>query len=436
MTTVSNLITNDELSMDGIDKLLSECKYSKRMCERLYFIRFIKKGKNIKEASEIIGIARQTGSIWLQNYNKEGYKGLMPKFSGGRSSYLSDEQKDELRQILVDKNNNYTINEVKKLIFEKYGIKYVYKQVWTIVRKQFGLNYTKPFPYYDGRPKNGKEQLKKNTEIVDLSTDILAFLDSSAGQNLPNTTRTLHEPKTKNTITKNRKKFKVNGTGFQSVNSNSYFAITPNTRGFEFSKIFIQFRIENTNNPEAIKRLKEILNNNNLSNEYIENYFKKTRPTLKNTIEKINDNLYDDKISYDEAINKNKRYLNKLTPSTKKIEEKKKEILMELLTEKTDIKKLFEKEKTIHIVLDNYSVHYTELIKTTAKILNMNLIYLPSKSPELNPIEDVWRKIKKELSNEFIKDEEYLKNRFTELFNEFVDTPSFYENWLEEYIKC
>ncbi|KZX15874.1 hypothetical protein MBCUR_01860 [Methanobrevibacter curvatus] len=85
----------------------------------------------------------------------------MPKFSGGRPSYLTNEQKDELREILVDKKSDYTINNVKKLIFEKYSIKYTYKQVWIIVRKQFGLNYTKPFPYYDGKPENSKELLKK-----------------------------------------------------------------------------------------------------------------------------------------------------------------------------------------------------------------------------------------------------------------------------------
>ncbi|MBV1755002.1 MAG: transposase, partial [Methanobacterium sp.] len=43
--------------------------------------------------------------------------------------------------------------------------------------------------------------------------------------------------------------------------------------------------------------------------------------------------------------------------------------------------------------LDNYSTHKAVLVKKVAEILNINLIYLPEYSPDLNPIEDVWRVI-------------------------------------------
>ncbi|MDR2829551.1 MAG: transposase [Methanobrevibacter sp.] len=38
----------------------------------------------------------------------------------------------------------------------------------------------------------------------------------------------------------------------------------------------------------------------------------------------------------------------------------------------------------------------------------MNLIYLPPYSPKLNPNEQVWRTVKRELSTEFIASEEFL----------------------------
>ena len=43
-----------------------------------------------------------------------------------------------------------------------------------------------------------------------------------------------------------------------------------------------------------------------------------------------------------------------------------------------------------HIVLDNYSVHLTPLLENISIILNINLIFLPPYSPDLNSIEDVW----------------------------------------------
>ena len=39
-------------------------------------------------------------------------------------------------------------------------------------------------------------------------------------------------------------------------------------------------------------------------------------------------------------------------------------------------------------------MHKTKLVQKIAEILNINLIFLPPYSPDLNPIEDVWRKIK------------------------------------------
>ncbi|GAA5818484.1 MAG: Pseudogene of conserved hypothetical protein [Methanobrevibacter sp. CfCl-M3] len=41
----------------------------------------------------------------------------------------------------------YTIDDVRKLIKDKYGIEYSYKQVWFITIKKLGLNYGKPISF-------------------------------------------------------------------------------------------------------------------------------------------------------------------------------------------------------------------------------------------------------------------------------------------------
>ncbi|MDR0912507.1 MAG: transposase [Methanobrevibacter sp.] len=54
------------------------------------------------------------------------------------------------------------------------------------------------------------------------------------------------------------------------------------------------------------------------------------------------------------------------------------------------------------IILDNHSANLSNLAKDVAKFLNIKLIYLPPYSPKLNPIEQVWRTMKKKnLYNRF-----------------------------------
>jgi transposase len=91
-------------------------------------------------------------------------------------------------------------------------------------------------------------------------------------------------------------------------------------------------------------------------------------------------------------------------------------------------------KKRIVIVLDNYSVHVAYLVKLVAKILKIKLIYLPSYSPNLNPIEQIWRTLKMELYTKYIENIDFLIERFTNIYYKIVDRLSFTQNWKESYI--
>ena len=97
----------------------------------------------------------------MERYNEEGYKGLIPKYDGGRPGKLSNEQKEELKNILSDEKNNYTISEAMKLIKELYNVEFSYKRTWTLIRVEFGLNYSKPLSTPHKKPKNRRKDLKK-----------------------------------------------------------------------------------------------------------------------------------------------------------------------------------------------------------------------------------------------------------------------------------
>jgi transposase len=47
--------------------MISECKVTQRVYQRLIFLKCLKQGANIKEASGSISVGRHTGSRWLKS---------------------------------------------------------------------------------------------------------------------------------------------------------------------------------------------------------------------------------------------------------------------------------------------------------------------------------------------------------------------------------
>ena len=58
--------------------------------------------------------------------------------------------------------------------------------------------------------------------------------------------------------------------------------------------------------------------------------------------------------------------------------------------------------KRLVLVLDNFSSHHAIRVRQYAAGNNIRLAYLPPYSPDLNPIEQIWRAIKREVAATFI----------------------------------
>lgn len=69
--------------------------------------------------------------------------------------------KNEYYGVDIQKYENYSIKDAKKLIYDEFGVEYSYKQVWEIVTKKLSLSYLKPFPKYSNQPEDAEEQLLK-----------------------------------------------------------------------------------------------------------------------------------------------------------------------------------------------------------------------------------------------------------------------------------
>jgi putative transposase len=147
------------VTLDDLNKKIKKEEKSVRVLERLYFIKFLYKGDKIKEACEKVNITEPTGYSWLDSWNKKGYSGLVPNFSGGPKPKLGDAEREELKQNLSEKES-WTLREVRLLIKDKFGIEYSEMQVWRILTS-WNMHRAKPYVLDKRRPDDAEEILKK-----------------------------------------------------------------------------------------------------------------------------------------------------------------------------------------------------------------------------------------------------------------------------------
>jgi len=91
--------------------------------------------------------------------------------------------------------------------------------------------------------------------------------------------------------------------------------------------------------------------------------------------------------------------------------------------------------KAIVVVIDNFSSHKTEKVLLKAEELNIYLVFLPPYCPDLNPIEYIWKSIKRVISLKFIHNKKYMQEVFDDCFDELGKKLSFAKNWIEEILK-
>lgn len=244
----------------------------------------------------------------------------------------------------------------------------------------------------------------------------------------------MYLPGTKNRIKKNPEQFKLNGTGLQGVNCKSYFEFSPTTKAHELSKTIIQMRIINMSNDTGIKLLNKAINNINLTTNYATSILMEKQMSETKFREKTIHDLDNKNLTQNEKIQKiSKRCNREELTNIRKIDRIKRDNILENVNT-ADVINYLKEEKRLNIVLDNYRVHKTKLVQKVAEILNINLIYLPPYSPDLNPIEDVWRKIKGIISINNYNNAEELSNAFLEIFKEIIGETSFYEKWIQTFI--
>ena len=270
----------------------------------------------------------------------------------------------------------------------------------------------------------------KKTSKIDLENEDLTIEDESRAQNTTNSTRCFCSPvtdgvKDKNILKKTGERFGVNAICFQGVGTASAILFNDKNNANNFAIGLAKYQTVRITNPKAIELIEKAINNSNLDITNIK-------------LELLYDALEEDEYEkiFDEYMNIDYKKLNAACKKhninyykTNRIQ--KQRLLTNLNND--NLINLMKNERRLNIILDNARIHTSKVVEMACDILNINLVFLPPYCPFLNPIENVWKDVKREIYNSYYTNLDELIEVFEDAFMSRVYSRTYYENWLEKF---
>ena len=221
--------------------------------------------------------------------------------------------------------------------------------------------------------------------------------------------------------------------GFQAINGVLHLSFPENSRSHNMMIFVAEIRMKNLSNKDLLLPLNFVINDSSVKRE--------------TNVAKFNINLMGEK-AFSEKITsfgENKGYKKTFTKAVNNLlyrENKKYEFEIDALIqsalldnlENINIGHLMENEREIVIILDNYKPHHNKNFKKFCKLLKIKLIYLPAYTPQYNPIEQVWKSIKRIIYDPTITEYEKLIKIFEEEYYRIIYNPLFVEKWIDKFL--
>lgn len=124
-------------------------------------IALLRAGRTYRDVAQRVKSSLSSVVRWYQAYRKKGQKGIRTQARWGRPPRLSAEQKEELRQWLLEgaltaghATDLWTLKRIARLIQKHYRVRYTPAGVWKLLRRDLGWSCQKP----EGRARQRDEE--------------------------------------------------------------------------------------------------------------------------------------------------------------------------------------------------------------------------------------------------------------------------------------
>lgn len=98
------------------------------------------------------------------------------------------------------------------------------------------------------------------------------------------------------------------------------------------------------------------------------------------------------------------------------------------------VKEQNQKYKAIVLLWDNVRGHINAQVQQTARKLGIFIINIPKYAPDLNPIEKVWKQVKRKISQKgLILSKDALKTIIKQAFDTFANSNSAASKWIVDF---
>jgi transposase len=161
-------ITRTERTAAGLRALAAKSEDGAQV-RRLLALALVMEGRSRTEAAEQNGMDRQTLRDWVHRYNSDGTDGLKSRRSPGRAPMLSEEQKTELRQLVVkgpdaatDKVVRWRCLDLQEELARRFNVKVHESTVGKWLRR-LGLTRLQPRPFHPKKHAEAQETFKKTS---------------------------------------------------------------------------------------------------------------------------------------------------------------------------------------------------------------------------------------------------------------------------------
>ena len=163
-------VTRGDLTAADLRTASAKCADGAQV-RRILALALVMEGRTRTEAAALNGMDRQTLSDWVHRYNAEGIEGLKSRRSPGRMPFLTDAQRAELRELVIQgpdpaihKVVRWRCADLREEVARRWSVE-VHESTIGAWLGELGLTRLQPRPAHPKKDAAVQETFKKTSPI-------------------------------------------------------------------------------------------------------------------------------------------------------------------------------------------------------------------------------------------------------------------------------